>query len=416
MPNKKILVLCWDFPPNNGIGGRRWAKLTKYLVKLNFECHVIKCAKDLKSKNSSWTADVQSDNIKVYNIKPYFLTKWLNGTSTGFKKIKFFIANKLMPLKFKGTIYDKAIGIENEIIKTAQEIIDENQIKYIIVTGAPFNLLFYSAKLLKNNPQLISLADYRDPWITAVNYGMQGLSPSRKKVEEEKQNFVLNQFTYVSAPNTFLLKDIEASYTGQTAIKSKFIEIAHAFDIDDYGNDILLHNSVQKTNTIKIVYGGAMYLGVENYIQAFSQAIKDYQLTFSTKIIEAIFYTEDYKKYETIYDNLIFKPSVGDNFFKVVKEADFLLVLLANHNKDFKTTKYYEYMPINKPYIYIGPEGFVSDSIKNDQIGYVLSNVSDDFKKIINTENALKRSNSIQELINIHSFSNRAEVIKSIFT
>ena len=182
MPDKKIILLCWDFPPNDGIGGRRWAKLIKYLAKSDVECHVIKCAKNAKSKNSSWTKDVQSDKIKIYNIEPYFLTKWLNGTSSGFKKIKFFIANKLMPLKFKGTIYDKAIGIENEIIKSAQDIINKNQIKYIIVTGAPFNLMFYIAKLLKNNPQLISLADYRDPWITAVNYGMKGLNESRKKV------------------------------------------------------------------------------------------------------------------------------------------------------------------------------------------------------------------------------------------
>ena len=43
MPDKKILLICWDFPPNNGIGGRRWAKLIKYLAKSDVECHVMKC-------------------------------------------------------------------------------------------------------------------------------------------------------------------------------------------------------------------------------------------------------------------------------------------------------------------------------------------------------------------------------------
>ncbi len=413
MANKKILLLCWEYPPNKGIGGRRWAKLSKYMAKAGYECHVIKSVNHSISQPSPWTKDIQSDKIKVYDIEPHFLMKWLSGNVTTLKKIKYLLAQKLLLLIYNGTIYDKAIGIEQKLIKLSQKIIDKHQIDFIIVTAAPFNLMYYTAQLLKNNPKLISLADFRDPWLTAVNYGMKQLSPARKKVEEEKQNLVLSNFNYISAPNTFLLEEIENSYTGKLPIKAQFIEIPHAFDIDDYNPNMNQPSTQSNSEKFQIVYGGAMYLGVENYIAQFSKAINDFEKQFPLKKIEVIFYTEDYKKFQSIYDNLIFKPSIGDEFLKEVAKADYILILLAEHNKDSKTTKYYEYMPLNKPYIYLGPKGFVSESIVVDHLGYVFSNNPNNLATIFDSKSTISEAKS--EPITQHSFGNRVNILSQLF-
>jgi hypothetical protein len=38
---KKVLLVCYEFPPNSGIGGRKWSFLSKYLLKNDIEVHVL---------------------------------------------------------------------------------------------------------------------------------------------------------------------------------------------------------------------------------------------------------------------------------------------------------------------------------------------------------------------------------------
>jgi hypothetical protein len=39
---KHIILVNYDFPPNKGIGGRRWGKLAKEFAEQNCIVHVIK--------------------------------------------------------------------------------------------------------------------------------------------------------------------------------------------------------------------------------------------------------------------------------------------------------------------------------------------------------------------------------------
>ena len=48
-----ILLISYTFPPHPGIGGRRWAKFSKYLSKLNYIVHVIHVANPF-DEDSLW--------------------------------------------------------------------------------------------------------------------------------------------------------------------------------------------------------------------------------------------------------------------------------------------------------------------------------------------------------------------------
>lgn len=412
MDNKKILLLCWDFPPNLGIGGRRWAKMAKWFLKQDFELHVIKSSSNNDGARSAWLDDVSSKKITISNVEPYFAVKWLNAQHVTFiGKIKYRVAKAILNRVCKGTIYDKAIGKEKDVVTLANELIKKFQFSKLIVTGAPFNLMYYAAKIKKNNPNLLVIADYRDPWLLAVNYGMKGLSLERKKVEEEKQNFVFENVDYVTAPNKFLLQQIKDTYTGSAGINTKFVELEHAFDPDDYTN---IRSTKSNTDTLKIVYAGSLYMETEAVVKQFIDEIVNYRKIYQ-KNIEVEFYTDDYKsaiKYDQ--PGISFLPSVGKDIFKILEHADYVLILLADHNKNFKTTKFFEYLPFKKPYLFIGSQGYVSESIEKEELGFVLKDLTIDTKAFLTSHfnNSLK-PRSFKD-ISEYTFAKRVESLLTV--
>jgi hypothetical protein len=62
---------------------------------------------------------------------------------------------------------------------------------------------------------------------------MKTLSISRKLNEINKQNMVFEIFNYVTAPYKSLFEKLINQYSGKQGIKSKFVELKHAFDKDD---------------------------------------------------------------------------------------------------------------------------------------------------------------------------------------
>jgi hypothetical protein len=57
MEQKNILIIC-TFPPAPSIGGRRWAKFSKYLTRAGINVSVF-AAKSNKGDKSLWTKDVE---------------------------------------------------------------------------------------------------------------------------------------------------------------------------------------------------------------------------------------------------------------------------------------------------------------------------------------------------------------------
>jgi len=102
----------------------------------------------------------------------------------------------------------------------------------------------------------------------------------------------------------------------------------------------------------------------------------------------------------------------------ILHAADVLVVMNAEHNKDYKTTKFFEYLPLKKPLLYIGPEGFVSKSpegfvsksIEEEKTGFVFR-PDDSLASIISGLTNYTPTENIEK----HSFKERTnEVIQLI--
>jgi hypothetical protein len=317
--------------------------------------------------------------IKIYSCREHFLVKWLNDYSSPLKFIKIRLAKFLLNTLFKGTIYDRAIGIEKRFSKLISEVLNDHSPDLVCVTGAPFNLMYYATKSKQKFPKVKIVCDYRDPWLDAQNYGMQNLSPEKKTDEENKQNYIFEHADVITAPNAFLLQEIKETYTGKNGIRSRFVELQHAFDPDD----VLTLEGEKKVPKLKFIYGGTLYLGLEPYLEILNENISYLkEKTPKEKWPEFVFYTPD-MRYEQLFqkntDLVKFKAPIGEKIFDEVIDADFVLILLSQHNRNYVTSKFYEFLPYRKPYLYVGPEGHVSDKINNENLGKTLVKKEDLF-------------------------------------
>jgi hypothetical protein len=388
---QNFLVVCWDFPPNNSIGGRRWAKISKSFLKLGHSVSVIATTPVEYSQKIAWISPEELSKIKLYYCAGNLLERWLNDYNSPLRFFRIRIAKLLLKALYRGTIFDKAIGVQEKFISIAKDVIKKDKINTVFVTGTPFNLLYYTAMLKKDFKNLRIVADYRDPWLEAQNYGMQTLSPARKNFEIKKQNYVFEHVDYVCAPNPVLLQEIKNTYTGSEKRLAEFIELPHAFDPDDVIPETSGDGS---RGRIKIIYAGTVYLGIEYYLRFLNEAIAYVKLKDPGLAMELSFYTYQ-KEQETIFsDNLDvvkFSDSIGDGVFKIARSSDFILILLSEHNKNYVTSKFFEFLPYQKPYLYVGPPGVVSDKIVNEGLGYHL-NQKEDLYNVLSLADRLKPS------------------------
>lgn len=369
MSNLKILLLNFDYPPNHGIGGRRWAKFTAELAKNGTTTHVVKAEQLNHLPGSNWSEEVQHDLIHVHDVERR-LPIWFTHPQPGIRnKLKFHAFKKWLRLKEKGGIYDVSIGMEEALIKRCSELIEEEKITHLIATGAPFNLLVTAAKLKKKYPHLFFLADYRDPWLTAKNYGMPQLNDAQKTVEKNKQQLVFEQANLITSPYK-KLTHLTISQNTNPEVKLRGEELGHCFD----ESKLPPIRPQMESGSFTLVYGGAFYMGIEKNLKqlvATIEKLKNSHPKLHHQLQVKIFSDDQSKFKEALngHHKIQVMPSIGKGLFEEIDRASASIIMLAEHNKDFKTSKFWEFASRRKPIAFIGAEGETSQFIEENRMG-----------------------------------------------
>ncbi|MDP4952141.1 MAG: hypothetical protein NWQ53_00730, partial [Flavobacteriales bacterium] len=226
---KHIVLVNFDFPPNSGIGGRRWAKFARYLAENNVLVHVIKADPLKGDQPSIWADEVKHENIIIRSLErslPQFFT---HPSGQLWDKVRYRIYKNKLRARCLGTIYDQAIDWEPALVQALTDITQKHPISTIIASGAPFNLLYYVAKFKAQHKDLQFIADYRDPWLSARNYGMPELNDEQMAHEVQKQDKVLAHADLVFSPYLSLSKKIEQENTKGLG-NAVYLELAHCYD------------------------------------------------------------------------------------------------------------------------------------------------------------------------------------------
>jgi hypothetical protein len=350
---KRILIVAYSFPPQGGIGGRRWAKFAKQFVRSGIEVEVISADMPAET-DSSWKADVEG--IPVFRFKTSFPSSLKTQPERLVDKVKYRMALRKMVLRTKGTPYDRAALDQLAFRSLFNQRVEKFRPDVLIATGAPFDLLYFTAIELENHPELLSLADLRDPWVNGSAFGYSALSEERLDNEKQKEAKVVDTFNLVTMPWPENIEELKQRYPERT---EKLSVLPHFFDDDD------LETERKVDNPPDLIYGGAIYEGLESALvelSAFAKANKlKTEIRTSSRVDVSI---------QNDYFNVL-PPLASKYFFARVKASKFSLLFLPE-GKRYGLTKLYELAACQNPILAIGKESNLSEMIEEKSLGHFI--------------------------------------------
>lgn len=372
LSKRHILIINFDFPPNQGIGGRRWAKLAKQLAQEDYIVQVIKADEVQGNAKSTWADDVAHPHIHVHSLPRTYPQILSHPKSDLLSKIRYRLAKREIEKKEEGTIYDISIGWNKVMTPCAESLIDQHAIVNVIATGAPWNVLTYAAALKEKFPNINLIIDYRDPWMNARNYGMLGLSATRKKAEEAKQSFVLQHANVVLSPYDYLTQELKEFAEAKNLKGALFKVLTHFYD----PQDIPAQEALVDNNKAVIVYGGDLYLEMDeqlNQLRNQLSYLKNNRNDLYAKVEVKIFTSNPNHEKFVGLDVVKMHKSIGKKIFQELADANFALIMLSPSKRNDRTTKFFEYLPLRKPLLIISDEGSVTRFVQENNLGVIMS-------------------------------------------
>jgi hypothetical protein len=347
---KEVVVVNFKSPPFIGIGGRRWGKLTHFFLEQNIKVHLVYANWGNQShlRALDW---LQHEMLLPYKINP---RKWASYDRLNILE-KLLFKWKAVKARWFGeySIFDEGRWCITDVHKTLNDIVAKNRIDAIFVTGPPFS--WVSAVSDWNRATQLPLwVDIRDPWLLANNWGMPDLSNIQRRREEERYRNMFANARWVSSPTISLLDETHLEEQGQ-----KKVHLKHFFDWEDWKGceGIPIESDL-------VVYSGQFYWGMDVYMNLWKSIV------IEKSGLRWEIYSKDWEKFELFFKDIphvnIF-PDQGPSVFKRIAACSALVLCLADYNKDFFTTKYFDYLPAQKPILYIGPEGKVAAALMENK-------------------------------------------------
>lgn len=402
----RILIISYVYPPSTGIGGRRWSKFAKYLNKSGSDIYLLTLKPDREAVNRLNEYDSIKSVSHLKNVYPKVLGTQPNSV---FEKVKYKIALLFVQVFSKGNYYDRSVFFKNQFLNEATNLIEKHNIEKVIITGAPFRMLYYGV-LLKKKHNIRLLSDIRDPWTWGAGYGMKLLSKRRKEKELFYEKQVLIDSDVVTVPVAPMLGHLQNVYSKQA---SKIKLLSHAYDLDDFE----IGNATRKLgDSYRLVYGGTTYRNLEEEYDALYELCKssdnvDFNIQIHTNKFQ---YLNNDKKGE-IKSKLEISPYITPSEINTkIKNADAYLLIFPDEVKDFITTKFYEIIYCQTPIIFVGAKGVVSEFIVENGLGVHISpcNLKEELNEILSGHKSISFNKNFS--VEDYSFEKVTDILVSL--
>jgi hypothetical protein len=169
-------------------------------------------------------------------------------------------------------------------------------------------------------------------------------------------------------------------------VKAAFSVLPHFYDPDEISQYLSIPR--QNDGKIRLVYGGTLYMGMEPYFKQLSEGLTLLKTKRNELYnqLEIELYSKDsrFSVYFESHTSVVkLSAPIGNSLFERLSQSDAAFIFLAHHNKHYQTTKFFEYLPFQKPFIYLGEQGYVAKFIRDEKLGYILDNPATDFMDII---------------------------------
>jgi glycosyltransferase involved in cell wall biosynthesis len=359
----KIVIISYTFPPQAGVGGRRWAKFCKYFVKRGADVQVL--TGPITKPSKSWMDDTHSyqDKISKVNNPRGAALKVIPETIS--EKIKYRLALQRAKRKTKGNYFDSTVSWTDTLLPEIKKCI-ESGAEVIVASAGPFSYLHDLLELKKQFPKVKLIADFRDPWTNnKTAYGYSDIEPNRYEYEQSLEVRVVEQFDAVVSVAPPMTDYFQALHKGSK--ETKFLTIPNGFDTEDLVN--LQKSTRIKSDKIRIGFVGTVYNKTKRHINAFVDAL----LLLGETEFEIIFCGEMSNEIRAllIASNVTcLEPVSHSEAQKMLSKTDIGLLFLTDDLTYSFSTKFCEYIQNEIPIWAISEDGITPSYIQDNGIGH----------------------------------------------
>lgn len=219
MNKKKVLIICYYWPPAGGPGVQRWLKFVKYLPEFGID-PIVYCPENPSYPivDESLISDIPNEIIIIKQpIKePYALAKLFSKKSTKSissgvipkKKKQSFIERLMLYVRGNFFIPDARKNWIKPSVAFLSKYIEEKNIETIITTGPPHSLHLVGLQLQKLN-KVKWFADFRDPWTTIGYHKALKLTKSSARKHIALESEVLNSADHIIVTSNHTKQEFE---------------------------------------------------------------------------------------------------------------------------------------------------------------------------------------------------------------
>lgn len=395
MPAKNILILSYTFPPAPGIGGRRWAKFAKYLVRNNHcNVYVLTCRKS--GHSSPWAKDVESYQHHIFFFEdPYPAV--INLSEYSFlNKILYRVALMGLKLKHRGNVYDRSMMLKQPFIEQVKRLIIEKKVDTLLVSGGPFYWMYTLLKLKPLLPHVQFVADFRDPWANnKTAFGYAELPPQRLAFEQKAEQEVVAGYNKILSVSDEM-NEYFLTVNGHRE-KGKFFCIPNGFDRDDLP---FTKNQPNESDRLQLIFTGTLYHKTKELLNALAQALTHLK-TFNPELYQYIrfnFYGDSPRQLQELFkpfETVVFHGVVSlQKVYEEISESDVCMLFLTDDLGYSLSTKFYEYVFMKKPILVFSAGGSTADFVVNNKLGYATN--ADNIRQVLENIVKDKKENTLR--------------------
>ncbi len=418
--SKKVLIVCYYWPPAGGPGVQRWLTFTKYLPE--FEITPIVYVPEnpnypivdetLNSEISSEITILKHPIKEPYRFASLLSRKQTKSISSGLvpKNEKQSILQKMM-LYVRGNFFipDARVGWVKPSVSFLEPYILENDITTIITSGPPHSMHLIGMSLKeridrkRKDKKLKWITDFRDPWTTIGYHDKLKMTPKTEQRHKHLEQQVLQNADTIIVTSPTTKKEFEA-ITDQPI---QLITNGYDTDIQSSKND--LNDNFIISHVGSLLSGrnpDILWKVISKLLNEDSVFKNQFKLRLAGAVSQEVL--DSIKSYEldTYLENLGYVSH--DDALKLQRESDILLLIEidAPITKGILPGKLFEYLAANRPILALGPKGADIQSIlEQTQSGSYLH--YDNEEKLEDTLLSLFRSRTENQWK-----SNHTEVIK----
>lgn len=359
MGSKKVLVLTYTHSFKHGVGGRRWINYSKELAGAGHQVTVL-CAKE------EFDPSLKHPAITYHTFRSKYPVVLKTVPGDVWRKLQYRLAIRSQWIHCRGSLYDKAFRDLQTVRGQLEKLYKTGEFDNLIVSGAPFSLLYAGALFKKEHPETCFIGDLRDPWTWGKGYGIENLKGKRKQWELHMEEEAFRMADHILVAS----KDMANGYTGAVP------ENCHGkISVLLNGSEPLAHEAkaAPKGNGIVLTHIGSIGQGTEKYWKPFFTRIAQKHRNIKIQLIG---------NNNKLVENFLMQLGAPNVMLKERMEASALpaalnassafLMFKKDGLENSFPSKFFDYVKFPAPIMAFTRPGEVSREIERNAIGMAM--------------------------------------------